>query len=66
MILIATLPSNDGMDTLRAAVATAMDRQQGARAVAEGYRAAAGPAAAASHLEALPGEGTLAAAQHGE
>ena len=46
-------------DTLRAAVATAMDRRRGALAVAEGYRAAGGPEAAASHLEALLGGRTL-------
>ena len=42
-------------ETLRAAVATAMDRRAGALAVAEGYRAAGGPEAAASHLEAMLG-----------
>ena len=46
-------------DALRAAVTTAMDRRQGALAVAEGYRAAGGPEAAASHLEALLGVRTL-------
>ena len=46
-------------DTLRAAVATAMDRRQGALAVAEGYRAAGGPEAAAAHLEKLLGGPTL-------
>ena len=40
-------------ETLRAAVATAMDRRAGAIAVAEGYRAAGGPEAAASHLEEM-------------
>jgi MGT family glycosyltransferase len=40
-------------ETLRAAVAKAMDRRGGAVAVAEGYRAAGGPEAAASHLETL-------------
>jgi MGT family glycosyltransferase len=40
-------------ETLRAALATAMDRRRGALAVAEGYRAAGGPEAAASHLETL-------------
>ena len=40
-------------ETLRAAVATAMGRRDGALAVSEGYRAAGGPAAAASHLEAM-------------
>ena len=40
-------------ETLRAAVATAMDRREGALAVAEGYRAAGGPGAAASHLETM-------------
>jgi MGT family glycosyltransferase len=42
-------------DTLRTAVATAMGRRHGALAVAEGYRAAGGPKAAASHLEMLLG-----------
>ncbi len=42
-------------DTLRTAVAAAMGRRQGALAVAEGYRAAGGPKAAASHLETLLG-----------
>jgi UDP:flavonoid glycosyltransferase YjiC (YdhE family) len=42
-------------DTLRTAVATAIGRRHGALAVAEGYRAAGGPKAAASHLEMLLG-----------
>jgi UDP:flavonoid glycosyltransferase YjiC (YdhE family) len=40
-------------DTLRAAVAAAMDRRDGAAAVAAGYRAAGGPAAAASAVQNL-------------
>jgi MGT family glycosyltransferase len=40
-------------DTLRAAVTTALERRSGAAAVAAGYRAAGGPAAAATHLENL-------------
>ncbi len=42
-------------DAFRAAVDAAMGRRQGAKAVAEGYRAAGGPEAAASHLETLLG-----------
>jgi MGT family glycosyltransferase len=42
-------------ETLRAAVATAMGRRHGGLAVSEGYRAAGGPEAAASHLEAMLG-----------
>lgn len=42
-------------ETLRAAVATAMGRRHGALAVSEGYRAAGGPQAAASHIEAMLG-----------
>jgi MGT family glycosyltransferase len=42
-------------ETLRAAVGTAVGRRDGALAVAEGYRAAGGPEAAASHLETLLG-----------
>lgn len=42
-------------ETLRVAVATAVGRRDGALAVAEGYRAAGGPQAAASHLETLIG-----------
>lgn len=42
-------------DTLRAAVEAALGHRQGAEAVAEGYRAAGGPQAAASHLEAMLG-----------
>jgi UDP:flavonoid glycosyltransferase YjiC (YdhE family) len=45
-----------GRETLRAAVRTAMERRRGALAVADGYRAAGGPEAAASHLETLLGE----------
>jgi MGT family glycosyltransferase len=44
-----------GPDTLRAAVATAIGQRHGAAAVAEGYRAAGGPEAAASHLETMLG-----------
>lgn len=40
-------------EKLRAAVATAMDRRGGALSVAEGYRAAGGPEAAAAHLETM-------------
>ena len=46
-------------ETLRAAVRTAMDRRRGALAVADGYRAAGGAEAAASHLEAVIGGRTL-------
>lgn len=42
-------------EALRAAVAMAMDRRDGARAVSMGYRAAGGPEAAASRLETLLG-----------
>jgi MGT family glycosyltransferase len=44
-------------ETLRAAVATALERRGGALAVAEGYRAAGGPEAAASHLESILASG---------
>lgn len=40
-------------EAVRAAVATALTRRDGALAVAEGYRAAGGPEAAASHVETL-------------
>jgi len=49
-------------ETLRAAVATAMDRRGGALAVAEGYQAAGGPEAAASHLESMLRSGTFTSA----
>lgn len=40
-------------ETLRAAVATALERREGALAVAEGYRRAGGPPTAASLVESL-------------